>query len=132
MKYLKQFLIIITVSLLGELIHFIVPLSIPGSIYGIVIMFALLKLRILKLEDVEETGSFLVEIMPVMFVPVCVGIIDSWDIVKGSWLKYLILIIISTVVVMVMSGRVTQWILRKDALKTDDKQIPENEEDSNE
>jgi len=112
MKYLKQFLIIIAVSLVGELLHYFIPLPIPGSIYGIILMFGLLKCGILKLEDVDETGTLLVEIMPVMFIPVCAGLLDSWDIIKASWIKYLVLIIVSTIIVMVVSGKITQLVIR--------------------
>ena len=76
MKYLKQMLIIISVSLLGELLHEILPLPVPASIYGIVGMFALLYTGVLKVDQVKETSSFLIEIMPVMFIPAAVGLIS--------------------------------------------------------
>lgn len=111
MKYLRQFLIIIGISLLGEVIHALIPISVPGSIYGIILMFAALKSGILKLEQVEETGNFLIEIMPCMFIPVCVGLLESWELIKVSWIKYLVLIFVSTIIVMVISGRVTQRVI---------------------
>ena len=73
MKYLKQFFIILAVSFAGEVLKYIIPLPIPASIYGLVIMLFLLGTKILSLECVRETGLFLVEIMPVMFIPAAVG-----------------------------------------------------------
>ena len=48
MKYIRQFLIILLISFLGELLKYIIPLSVPASIYGMVLMFLALELKILK------------------------------------------------------------------------------------
>ncbi len=112
MKYLKQFLIILTISFSGEILHQLLPLPVPASIYGILLLFALLKTGILPLASVRETARFLVEIMPVMFIPAAVGIMDSWGIIAPSWLEYLIMTAVSTVIVMAVSGLVTQAVLQ--------------------
>lgn len=113
MKYLKQFLIILAVSFLGEVMRRLLPLPIPASIYGILILFFLLKTRILPLAAVRDAARFLVEIMPVMFIPAAVGIMDSWGMIAPSWLEYLIMTVVSTVVVMGAAGLVTQIVLRR-------------------
>lgn len=69
MKYLQQFGIILAVSFVGELLNYAIPLSIPASIYGLVLMFVCLCMKWIKLEDVKETAVFLIEIMPLMFIP---------------------------------------------------------------
>lgn len=112
MKYLKQFLIILTISFAGEILHWLLPLPVPASIYGILLLFVLLKTGILPLASVRETAGFLVEIMPVMFIPAAVGIMDSWGIIAPSWLEYLTMTVVSTVIVMAVSGLVTQAVLR--------------------
>ena len=78
MKYVRQLLIILFVSFFGELLKYIIPLSIPASIYGMVLLFLALELKILKVSDIKETSNFLIEIMPLMFVPAGVGLLDSW------------------------------------------------------
>lgn len=113
MKYLKQFMIILFISLAGEILHAILPLPIPASIYGIVILFVLLASGILSLNQVKETGKFLVEIMPVMFIPAAVGLMESWDVIRPSWLTYILVTVISTILVMGISGMVTQQIIRR-------------------
>lgn len=113
MKYLKQFLIIVAVSLLGELLHEIIPLSVPASIYGIVGMFLLLYAGVLKVDQIRETAAFLIEIMPVMFIPAAVGLISSWNVLKAHWLSYLTVTLVSTVLVMAVSGLVTQAVSGK-------------------
>lgn len=112
MKYLKQFLIILALSFAGEVLHELLPLPVPASIYGIILLFALLKMRILALSAIRETARFLVDIMPVMFIPAAVGIMDSWGIIAPSWLEYLTMTVASTIIVMAVSGLATQAVLR--------------------
>lgn len=112
MKYLKQFLIIIFVSFIGEILKELIPFPVPASIYGMVIMFAGLMSGIIKEECVSGTGDFLIEIMPVMFIPAAAGLIDSWGILKPVLLPVSVITVVSTVIVMVVSGRVTQFVLR--------------------
>ena len=114
MKYIRQFLIILLISFLGELLKYIIPLSVPASIYGMVLMFLALELKILKVSDVKETSTFLIEIMPLMFVPAGVGLLDSWEALQPIWVQVVIITLISTVVVMGISGTITQWVIRKD------------------
>ena len=71
MKYFKQFGIILTVSFLGELLHALIPLPVPASIYGLVLMLAALITGLIPLDRVREAGSFLIEIMPSWIPGVC-------------------------------------------------------------
>lgn len=121
MKYLIQFLIIIAFSFLGELLHYCLPLPIPASIYGIVVLFLAMELKWIKVKDIRETSSFLIAIMPVMFVPAAVGLIDSWKAIGDSWFQYIVVTVLSTFIVMMVSGYATQMVIRKS--KKDKKQI---------
>jgi len=112
MKYIREFGIIIVISLIGELLNYLIPLPIPSSIYGLVIMFLCLHFKIVKIADVKKTAVLLIEIMPLMFIPAAVGIIESWDIIKPNVIAYAIITIVSTVLVMAVAGRVTQWVIR--------------------
>lgn len=114
MKYFKQFCIIITFSFVGELLNRIVPLPVPSGIYGLIIMFICLETGVLKVESVKETSSFLIEIMPVMFVPASAGLIQSWGLIKPSFAGYVTITVISTFIVMTVSGLVSQSIIRHD------------------
>ena len=117
MKFVLQFLIIMVFAFVGELLHYFIPLPIPASIYGIVLLFLALELKVVKVSDIEQTSSFLIAIMPLMFLPPAVGVIESWDLIQGAWLPYVVVTVVSTVVVMAVSGRVTQRIIRKGGLK---------------
>ncbi|WP_287046733.1 CidA/LrgA family protein [Treponema sp.] len=113
MKFLVQFLIIAAVSFAGEILNAVVPLPIPASIYGIVILFVLLQCRIVKVSMVREASSFLIGIMPVLFIPAAAGLVESWGVISGSWIQYLVITLVTTVLVMVVSGAVTQFVIRR-------------------
>ena len=84
MKYLKQFGIILVLSFIGELLNHVLPLPVPSSIYGIILMFICLKTGLIPLEEVDETGRFLIEIMPLMFIPAAVGGMEYHSICMAS------------------------------------------------
>ena len=113
MKYVKEFGIILIVSLVGELLNYFLPLPVPASIYGLVLMFLCLMLGVIKLSDVHDTACFLIEIMPLMFIPAATGLMTSWGIIRAKLFAYLVIAVITTVLVMVVSGRVTQFFLRR-------------------
>jgi holin-like protein len=72
---------------------------------------------LIHLDWVKETGTFLVEIMPVMFIPICVGLMDSWAEIAPFWLPIVVVICLTTVIVMAVTGRTAQAILRHDRRK---------------
>lgn len=113
MKWMKQFGIILLISFVGEILEKWIPLPIPASIYGIILLFLCLKLNIIPHEAVHETGKFLIEIMPLMFIPAAVGLLETWDVIAPTWLEYVAVTVISTWVVMIVSGRVTQFVIRR-------------------
>lgn len=113
MKWMKQFGIILLISFVGEILEKWIPLPIPASIYGIILLFLCLKLNIIPHEAVHETGKFLIEIMPLMFIPAAVGLLETWDVIAPAWLEYVAVTVIFTWVVMIVSGRVTQFVIRR-------------------
>ncbi len=127
MKYLRQFCIILFVSFLGELLHILIPLPIPASVYGLVLMLFALCTGILKLTQVKETADFLIEIMPVMFIPAAVGLLDSWSALQPIWLPVIVITILTTIIVMAVTGQVTQFMIRKEYHKKGTKGKTKNE-----
>ncbi len=113
MNFVIQFLIIIAFSFAGELLHHFIPLPIPASIYGIILLFAALEYKLVKVSDIRDVSLFLIAAMPIMFIPAATGLIDSWEIVRTSLVKYLTVTFVSTFVVMGVSGLVTQIVIRR-------------------
>ena len=114
MKFLKQFSIILLISFLGEILHMLIPLPVPASVYGLVLMLGALITGILKLGQVRETATFLIEIMPVMFIPAGVGLMESWSSLQPVWLPVILITIVTTILVMAVTGKVTQAMIRKE------------------
>ena len=117
MKYLKQLMIILLVCFAGEAVKSFIPLPIPGSIYGLVIMFCLLCRGLIKLESVEKTADYLIEAMPLMFIPGGVAIMFSWDTLKSMWPAAVGAILLVTPFVMAVTGKVAQFIIDREAAK---------------
>lgn len=113
MKYIYQIVIIFIITFIGEVLYKFIPLPIPASIYGLVIMLVCLKTRIIKLEQVKGAGNFLLETMSIMFLPAAVGLITVWKDVTNIILPIIIIVFLSTVFVMAATGRTTQFILRR-------------------
>lgn len=122
MNYIRQFSIILFISLVGEIIHLILPLPVPASIYGLILMLFGLKTKAIPLESVEQASDFLLEIMPLMFIPAAVGLLDSWGILNPILIPFLVITTLSTVIVMVVTGKVTQFFIQSDKKKKGIKQ----------
>ena len=112
-KYLRQFGIILAVTCVGEIMKYFIPLPIPGSIYGLILMFVLLLAKVIKVEHVKETGEFLIETMPLMFIPAGVGLITSWSQLQPFLVPLLVITVVSTFVVMIVTGKVTDFLISK-------------------
>lgn len=113
MKHIKQVLIILAFTALGEALAAIIPFPIPAAIYGIVLMLIALGTGILKTEHLKDASGFLISIMPVLYVPVCVRILEYWGIISSNLVAILTITIISTYLVFAVSGLVTQKLLKK-------------------
>ncbi len=113
MKYIRQFFIIIAVTFAGELLAGLIPLPVPAGIYGLLILFAGLMTGLIPYESVKETGKFLVEIMQVMFIPATVGLLKVWGVVKDSLLSYAVILVVTTFLVMAVSGLAAQAMVRR-------------------
>ena len=113
MKYLKQFLIILAISMIGEILKYLLPLPVPASIYGMLILFVGLMTGIIRLESVREAGKFFIATMPVMFIPAGVGLLDSVQEAESILVPLTVITVISTVFVMVATGCVAQSIIRR-------------------
>lgn len=118
MKYLSQTGIIFTITFIGELLNKFIPLPIPASIYGMSILFIALVTGNIKLSSIKETGKFFINIMPLLFVPATVGLIESWDSMKNFLTAIITISLISTITVAAVSGRITQYIIKHNNKRT--------------
>ena len=119
MKFLRQFMIILLLSFLGEVLKMFIPLPIPASVYGLVLMLVCLMTGVLKTSQVKDAAFFLIEIMHVMFIPAAAGLIDSWKVLQPLLLPILVITVVITVFVMVITGKVAQMIAQKRGIKNE-------------
>ncbi|MEF9879677.1 MAG: CidA/LrgA family protein [Clostridia bacterium] len=114
MVYVFQLGIILAISFIGEWIHSLIPLPIPASIYGLLLMLAALCSGALKVHQVRKTALFLIELMPLMFVPGAVGLMTSWPELQPMLAPFLIICAVSTVVIMAVTGSTAQAVLKRE------------------
>ena len=101
------------VSLLGEVLHFLLPLPVPASVYGLILMLIFLCTGLIQVEQVRQAAGFLIEIMPVMFIPASVGLTEAWPSLKPVLGPVAATTLLTTVLVMTVTGVVTQFVIRR-------------------
>ena len=113
MKYIFQFLRILAFCLGGELLHWLLPLPEPASIYGLVLLLLALKTGIVKLDQVKETCRFLTGIFPLLFIPGAAGVMELWSTLGQIWLPVVLALVVGTIASYAASGHVTLWLIRR-------------------
>ena len=116
-KYIFQFARILAFCFLGEVLHAVLPLPVPASVYGLVLLLAALNFGFVKLDDVKEVGIYLTGIFPLLFVPAAAGVMELWAEMGSMLLPIVIAIIPVTVLVLVSAGRTTQALTSRRAAK---------------
>lgn len=111
MRYAKQFLLLLVLTLVGEMFNDLVPLKIPASIWGLLLLLTMLKWKVIRVEQIEATSNFLVSILPILFIPPTLGIAAEWGRVQGLLPEIFLVVIATTTLTMVVSGKLTELIL---------------------
>jgi len=120
MQYIRQALYIFGFSFLGEVLNRLIPLPIPASIYGMVLLFLALQWKLVSIEAVKDMGGFLISILSVLFVPPIVALMDYWALVRDNLLPMLVIYLVSSLLAFALAGRVTQAIIRRKEVKAHD------------
>jgi holin-like protein len=104
MKTVRGMAIILGLLVLGDAVSFFLRLPVPGSVIGMVLMASLLGLKIIRLEWVKGAGGFLTENLAFFFVPVGVGVIAHFDLLRTHGALILGVTVFSTLCVLVLTG----------------------------
>lgn len=112
MQYIKQIALILVFSFLGEVCRALIPLPIPASIYGMVLLFGALSLKIIKSEQVRDAGSFLTSVLPVLFVAPAVNLMDCWDQLRSAIGPLAVIVLVTTVITFAAAGLVTKFAMK--------------------
>lgn len=94
---------------LGKGVQYLTHLPIPGSIFGLLLLFVGLSIRLLPLHYVLPTANFLLNYITLFFVPVGVGLLQYTDLLSAHWLTIIVSSLVSTVAVLVSVG----WIYQR-------------------
>lgn len=113
MKHIGQLAIILVFTYCAEVLVTLLNIPFPGSILGMLALFVFLKLGLIKIHAIEETGNYLLSILPIMFVPLGVGIMAYFDVLKKEAIPFLVIIGVSTALVMGVSGWLVQMFKKK-------------------
>lgn len=113
MKLFRESIIILGIYLIGELISGLLDLPIPGNILGMLILLVLLSTKIIKVDQIETISTFLLDHLAFFFIPAGVGLMTSVGVIKDTWLKLIIVCILTTLIVIVSTGLIVQFVSRK-------------------
>ena len=111
MKLLREMLIILAIYFVSEFISKSLHLPIPGNILGMLILLFLLCTKVVKVEMIDKVSTFLLDHLAFFFIPAGVGIITAYNVLKGNTIKLLIVAIVSTFIIMAISGVVVQSVI---------------------
>lgn len=112
MKYYKQAFVIIAITFIAEILAYLIPLPIPASVYGMIILFSGLLSGKIHLNQVEGAGEWLIAVMPAMFIVPAAGFILSWTSLQPYLFSWLVTILSTTIIIMVVTGLVAQYLTR--------------------
>lgn len=121
MRFLKAVVIIFGITMLGEFLNYLLPLPVPAGVYGLFILLALLCAGIVKLDGISDTGNFFLDVMPLMFIPAGVGLLNSVEELKEVLVPLTVITAVSTVFVMAATGRAAQYMIRRSQGKKEGK-----------
>lgn len=118
MKYLREIAIIFGITMAGELLNYLLPLPVPAGVYGLFILLGLLCAGIVKVSHVAATGNFLLDTMPLMFIPAGAGLLNSTGELNGVLIPLVVITVVSTLFVMVVTGKSAEYIIRNNKRKS--------------
>lgn len=99
-----QILVLFLFSLMGTWIQQFLNLSIPGSVFGLILLFILLSFNIIPEKWIAQGASFMTRHLILFFIPATVGIMNYYQLFVGKGLLVIIITVISSLMVLVITG----------------------------
>ena len=98
-QYVRAFVLIYACLYAGIFLSSLLPIAIPGSIIGMLILFALLASQIMPAKWVKPGCNILIRYMALLFVPIGVGVMQYFDLLKAQFGPIVVSCAVSTLVV---------------------------------
>lgn len=112
MKILAQCGIIFGICVAGEVLHTVTRLPVPGNVFGMIILFLLLYFKVIQKQQIKRVSKFLIGNMAFFFIPSGVAIIAYFDTIRHVLVPYLLIIVLTTLIVLGVTGHFAQWMQR--------------------
>ena len=112
MKLLREMLLVLAIYFVGDFISKGLHLPLPGNILGMIILLILLCTKIVKVENVDNISTFLLDHLAFLFIPAGVGVLNAMNVLNGNITKLLIVVITSTMVIMAVTGTIVQAVMK--------------------
>lgn len=113
MNYVKEFAVLCFCLFLGAITRSIINFPIPEAVYGMIYLFLALNFKLIKPSQIEKTCDGILQALTLLFIPVGVGIMASYDIIKGKILILIVITVIGTFLTMGVTGRIIQFVQRR-------------------
>lgn len=113
MKHIKAIALLFGITMAGEFLNAVLPLPVPAGVYGLFILLLCLCSGIISLDTISGVGDFLLDMMPLMFIPAAVGLMDSFEQMKTVLPFVFAISVLSTLFVMAVTGRTAQFLIRR-------------------
>lgn len=112
-KYIRvffQIIILYLFYLLGSLIVQLLGIHFPGSIVGLILLFLMLRMKLVPVELIRDGAGFLLALLPLFFVPATVGVINYPQLLSTQGILLLLTVVVSTIITIIISGKICQYI----------------------
>lgn len=117
MNYLKEFVILCTCLFLGIITKHFINFPIPEAVYGMIYLFIAFALKIIEPDDVKKTSNGILHNLAILFVPAGVGIINSYDEIRGKTLVLVLVVVAGTAITMGLTGKIIELLQRRNNVR---------------
>ena len=107
MRLLLQLALILAVCFIGDFLHRVCGIPLPGNILAMLILFLLLCTKLVKVDQIAERSDFFLKRLPFFFLPPTIGILAVYGVLKGNLILFFLLSVLATIVTLAVSGKVT-------------------------
>jgi len=114
MKFFRAFGIVLLMTFGGEALNRLLPLPVPASVWGMALMLTSLITGLVKPEAVKPASSFLIEIMPMLFIPAVAALPQIWPQLQPVLVPVAVIALVTTPMVMASAGHAAQWVLKRE------------------
>lgn len=113
MKIIRQAILLLGISIIGEFMNKVLHVPLPGSVLGLILLLTLLLTGLIQVRQIEELTNFLMNHLAIFFVPSAVGLMTVAGMLKSSWVILLVISTVSSVMVMTVTAVVVQFVRRR-------------------